>query len=137
MTEITLGPDRSTITVFVPMAWRKRGGRKVIVAQPECDDWAPPPKIERALLKALARAHLWQRMLDSGDYGTLAELAAAKRISRSYVCRVLRVTLLAPDIVERVMDGRPTAVPSRMGEAAPAVPMPRLGSLQRGAAIDQ
>ena len=109
MTEIKLGSDGSTITVFVPMAWRRRGGRKVIVAPPGCDDWAPPPKIDRALVKALARAHRWQRMLESGEYGTLAELADAERISRSYVCRVLRLTLLAPDIVERILDGRPTA----------------------------
>jgi hypothetical protein len=44
-----------------------------------------------------------------GRFGTLAGLADAERISRSYVCRVLRLTLLAPDIVERIMDGRPTA----------------------------
>jgi hypothetical protein len=42
-------------------------------------------------------------------FGTLADLADAERISRSYVCRVLRLTLLAPDIVERILDGRPTA----------------------------
>jgi hypothetical protein len=106
MTEVKLSPDRSTITVFVPMAWRRRGGRKVIVAPPGCDDWAPPPKFDRALVKALARAHRWQRMLESGEYATLADLADAERISRSYVCRVLRLTLLAPDIVERILDGR-------------------------------
>ena len=109
MSEFRLSPDGSTITVFVPMAWRRRGGRKVIVAPPGCDDWAPPPKIDRALVKALARAHRWQRPLESGQYSTLAELADAERISRSYVCRVLRLTLLAPDIVERILDGRPTA----------------------------
>ena len=91
------------------MAWRRRGGRKVIVAPPGCDDWAPPPKIDKALVKALARAHRWQRLLEHSEYGTLAELANAERISRSYVCRVLRLTLLAPDIVERILDGRPTA----------------------------
>jgi hypothetical protein len=107
MTDVKLSCDGSTITVFVPIAWRRRGGRKVIVAPPGCDDWAPPPKIDRALLKALARAHRWQRMLDEGRFATLAELAAAERISRSYVCRVLRLTLLAPDIVERILDGRP------------------------------
>ena len=48
-------------------------------------------------------------MLESGEYATLAELADAERISCSYVCRVLRLTLLAPDIVERILDGRPTA----------------------------
>jgi hypothetical protein len=56
MTEIMLSPDGTTITVFVPMVWRRRGGRKVIVAPPGCDDWAPPPKFDRALVKALARA---------------------------------------------------------------------------------
>jgi hypothetical protein len=109
MTEMVLSSDGTTITVFVPMTWRRRGGRKVIVAPPGCADWAPPPKFDRAPVKALARAHHWQRMLESGEYGTLAELAAAERISRSYVCRVLRLTLLAPDIVERILDGRPTA----------------------------
>jgi hypothetical protein len=110
MTKIRLSPDGSTITVFVPMAWRRRGGRNVIVAPPGCDDWAPPPpKIDRALVRALARAHRWRRLLEEGRFGTLAELADAERISRSYVCRVLRLTLLAPEIVERILDGRPTA----------------------------
>ena len=108
MSEIRLSPDGSTITVFLPMTWRRRGGRKVIVAPPGCDDWAPPPKIDNALIKALARAHRWRRMLEGGEYGTLAEMADAERISRSYVSRVLRITLLAPDIVERILDGRPT-----------------------------
>ena len=108
MSEISLSPDGSAVAVFLPMAWRRRGGRKVIVAPPGCDDWAPPPKIDPALVKALARAHRWRRILESGEYGTLAELADAERISRSYVSRVLRLTLLAPDIVERILDGRPT-----------------------------
>ena len=69
MTDVKLSPDGSTITVFVPIAWRRRGGRKVIVAPPGCEDWAPPPRIDG----------------------------------------VLRLTLLAPDIVERILDGRPTA----------------------------
>jgi hypothetical protein len=109
MTEVKLTPDGSTITVFVPVAWRLRGGRKVIVAPPGCEDWAPPPKIDHPLVNAVARAYRWQRLLESGAYGTLAKLAEAERISRSYVCRVLRLTLLAPDIVERILDGRPKA----------------------------
>jgi hypothetical protein len=109
MTDVSLSPDGSTITVFVPMAWRRRGGRKVVVAPPGSESWAPPPKIDGALVKALARAHRWRRLLDEGQFGTLADLADAERISRSYLCRVLRLTLLAPDIVERILDGRPTA----------------------------
>ena len=109
MSEVRLSPDGSTIIVFVPMSWRRRGGRKVIVAPLGCDDWAPPPRINNALVKALARAHRWQRLLESGEYATLAEMADAERISRSYVSRILRLTLLAPDIVERILDGRPMA----------------------------
>jgi hypothetical protein len=109
VSEVRLSPDGSTIIVFLPIAWRRRGGRKIIVAPAGCDDWAPPPKIDNTLIKALARAHRWRRMLEDGDYGTLAEMADAERISRSYVSRILRLTLLAPDIVERILDGRPTA----------------------------
>ena len=106
MTEAALSPDDTMITIFVPMAWRRRGGRKVIMPPSGCDDWASPPRIDNSLIKALSRAHRWQRMLESGEYGTIAELADAERISRSYVCRVLRLTLLAPEIVERILDGR-------------------------------
>jgi hypothetical protein len=102
--------DGITLVVRIPMRFRRRSGRKRIVA-PDGSEIVPPtkPQPDGTLVKALARAHRWQRMLEDGQYGTLAELADAERISRSYVCRVLRLTLLAPDIVERVMDGRPTA----------------------------
>ena len=102
--------DGNTLVVRIPMRFQRRGGRKRIVA-PDGSEIAPTskPQPDGTLVKALARAHRWQRMLESGEYGTLAELAAAERISRSYVCRVLRLTLLAPDIVERILDGRPTA----------------------------
>jgi ParB-like chromosome segregation protein Spo0J len=102
------------------MRFQRRGGRKRIVA-PDGSAIVPTskPQPDCTLVKALARAWRWRRMLESGDYGTLAELAAAERISRSYICRVLRLTLLAPDIVERVLDGRPTAGPARLLEPFP------------------
>jgi hypothetical protein len=89
---------------------QRRGGRKRIVA-PDGSAIVPTskPQPDGTLVKALARAWRWQRGLTSGEYGTLADLADSERISRSYVCRVLRLTLLAPDIVERILDGRPTA----------------------------
>ena len=107
MTEVSLSPDGSTILVFVPMTWHRRGGRKVIVAPPGTDDWAPPPKIDDVLVKALARARRWQRMLEEGRFASVRELAEAERVSHSYISRILRLTLLAPDIVERILDGRP------------------------------
>jgi hypothetical protein len=90
--------------------FQRRGGRKRIVA-PDGSELAlsSKPQPDGTLVKALARAYRWQRVLESGQYGTLAELSAAEQISRSYICRVLGLTLLAPDIVERILDGRPTA----------------------------
>ena len=98
--------DGRTLVVRIPMCFRRRGGRKRIVA-PDGSEIVPTskPQPDGALLKALARAWRWERALENGEYGTLAELSAAERISRSYICRVLRLTLLAPDIIERVMDG--------------------------------
>jgi hypothetical protein len=58
------------------------------------------------MVKALARAFRWRKMLDTGVHVSLEELAAAKGITPSYVSRILRLTLLAPDIVEAILDGR-------------------------------
>jgi hypothetical protein len=58
------------------------------------------------LIKAVARAFRWRRMLEAGHYATVKELAAAEKINSSYVSRVLRLTLLAPDIVEAILAGR-------------------------------
>ena len=65
-----------------------------------------PSRGRSALITALARAWRWPRVLDDGVYTTISDIAEAERINRSYVSRVLRLTLLAPDIVERIVDGR-------------------------------
>jgi hypothetical protein len=90
--------------------YHHRDERKGILAS-DGSERAPSskPQPNGTLLKALAWARRWQRMLERDEYATLAELADAELISRSYVSRVLRLTLLAPDIVERILDGRPTA----------------------------
>ena len=95
-----------TLTVRVPFTIRKRGGRKLAIAADGSTLAPPRPRIDNTLVKALARAHRWNRLLESGRYGTAAELAAAERINPSYVSRVLRLTLLAPDIVEAIVEGR-------------------------------
>ena len=73
---------------------------------PDGAPWAPRPRVDNALVKALARAFRWQRMLDEGVCGTIEELAKREKINRGYMSRVLRLTLLAPDIVEAILDGR-------------------------------
>jgi hypothetical protein len=102
--------DGEMLVVRIPMRFQRRGGRKRIVA-PDGSAVVPSskPQPDNTLLKAFARAHRCRRMLEGGEYGTLAEMADAERISRSYVSRILRLTLLAPDIVERILDGRPMA----------------------------
>ena len=97
---------RLPLTVRVPLAVRKPwGGRKLILAPSgmvNCGSTAA----DTTLVKALARAFRWRRMLETGRYGTIDELAAAERINSSYVSRLLRLTLLAPGIVEAILDGR-------------------------------
>jgi hypothetical protein len=57
-------------------------------------------------VKALARAFRWRRMMEAGRFATINELAAAEKINSSYVSRLLRLTLLAPGLVEAILDGR-------------------------------
>lgn len=96
-----------TVTVSVPFAIRKRGGRKLVITP---DGVAVPtqprPRVDSTLLKALARGFRWQKMLREGHYQTLEEVAADENINPSYVSRVLRMTLLAPEIVEAILAGR-------------------------------
>ena len=94
-----------TITLHVPFRLQQRGGRKRVVT-PDGRPLTPQPEIDTALVKALARAHRWKHLLESGDYASLTELAEAEKINRSYLSRVLRLTLLAPAIVEAILEGR-------------------------------
>jgi hypothetical protein len=105
--EANVSRDGATLTVSLPLQFTRRGGRKQVV-MPEGQS-APVrgrARIDSTLVKAIARAHRWQRMLESGAYASIAELASADRINPSYLARVLRLTLLAPDIVESILDGR-------------------------------
>lgn len=92
-----------TITVTVPLHFERRGGRKVVISPVPYTP--PPPRHDNALIKALARAFRWRRMIESGDYPSITELAKAEKINQSYACRLLRLTLLAPAIVEAILDG--------------------------------
>jgi hypothetical protein len=63
-------------------------------------------RTDNTLVKALARAFRWKRMLESGEFATIADLAEREGIAPSFMTRVLRLTLLAPDIIEAILDGR-------------------------------
>jgi hypothetical protein len=127
-----------SITVHVPLAVRPRPGRKTIVRPAGS---APSASIatraDPTMAKALARAFRWKRMLDDGRYASIREIAAAEKIDRGYVGSILRLTLLAPDIVEGILDGRQ---PDGLGLPALLKPFPLDWERQRAirsAATDQ
>jgi hypothetical protein len=98
--------DGHTLVVRIPMRFQHRGGRKRIVA-PDGGELAPvrKPRADGTLVKALARAWRWQRMLDDGVYGSVSDIGDTENISKSYVSRILRLALLAPDIVDAILAG--------------------------------
>ena len=96
----------TSITVRVPLAIRHRPGRKTVVT-PMTDGVAPvTTRADPALVKALARAFRYQRMLDAGRYGSMTEMAAAEKIDRGYLGRLLQLTLLAPDVIDAILMGQ-------------------------------
>jgi hypothetical protein len=104
---VTARLEGSMLIVRIPMRFRRRGGRKRIVA-PDGSEIAPStrPQPDGTLVKALARAWRWRKLLDEGVYGSVVEIAEAERISKGYVSRILRLALLAPDIVEEILESR-------------------------------
>jgi hypothetical protein len=78
--------DGSTLVLRIPMRFQRRGGRKRIVA-PDGSELAPvsKPQPDGTLIKALARAWRWQKLLDEGVYATVSEIGDAENISKSYV----------------------------------------------------
>jgi hypothetical protein len=96
-------PIPETVTLHVPFQIVKRGGRKEMQLPHGA---VQPWKSDSTLVKALARAFRWKRMLESGEFATIAELAQREGIAPSYMTRVLRLTLLAPDIIEAILDGK-------------------------------
>ena len=138
----------ASITVRVPLTIRRRPGRKTVVTPVQGGVGAAlPTRADPALVKALARAFRYQRLLDEGRCASISEMAAAERVDRGYLGRVLQLTLLAPDIVEAILDGRqpPELGLPRLMEAFPrewsgqhrafadaAQRMPPSGALHRG-----
>ena len=104
----------TSVTVVVPMTVRRRGGRKQIIGPDGAPlrvsgDGVEETRGDPVLVKAMARAFRWRRLLEEGRYASIRELAKAEGVDRNYVGRLLNLTLLAPEVVEAVLEGRQSA----------------------------
>ena len=99
-----------TVSIHVPMTFKKRGGRKVIVL-PDGTQGNPAVKatIDNTMVKALARAFRWQALLENGTYGCIEDIARGEQIGASFVSRIIRLALLAPNIVDAILEGKQPA----------------------------
>jgi len=111
-------PAVDTLTLHVPFRVIRRGGRKEMVLPAGAVE---PRRTDRTLVRALGCAFRWRRMLDTGTCLTIGEVAERDGVAMSYVSRLLQLTLLAPDVVEAILDGRqgPEVTLARLLEPLP------------------
>jgi hypothetical protein len=103
---VVAAKDGEFVTVRIPFKIRKRGGRKLVLAPDGAASCMPQPaRVDNTMVKAIARAFRWRKLMETGVFATVTEIAVAERINASYVSRVLRLTLLAPEIVEQILNG--------------------------------
>jgi hypothetical protein len=105
MARARIKSDDRTITVRIPISMHRRGGKKLIFAPNGNAQLSFHRRIDNSMVKAVARAFRWQELLENGTYGTLAEIAETEKINESYVGRLFRLTLLAPDLLEAIVNG--------------------------------
>ena len=101
-----VGLEVDTLTIRIPMRLQRRGGRKLIMTPEGVAAPARKPRRDETLVKALVRAHRWRRRIESGQARSITDLAEQEGVTDAYVCRLLPLTCLAPDLVEAILDGR-------------------------------
>ena len=115
------------LTVEIPLTFRKRGGRKQMIMPDGSRGPARAPNVAQVgsgnatLIRALARAHRWREMLEGGSFSSITELAEAEGVNRSYLCRMLRLTLLSPATTCAILDD--VTVHLSLGELMQPVPV--------------
>jgi hypothetical protein len=98
--------ELDTLTIRIPIRLQRRGGRKLIMTPEGVAVPARKPGRDETLIKALVRAYRWRRRIESGQAKSTTDLAEQEGVTDAYVCRLLPLTCLAPDIVEVILDGR-------------------------------
>jgi hypothetical protein len=108
MTRATVSADGETITIHIPLTFQKRGGRKMLVT-PDGAEWAPRPRVDNAWSRRWRGRSGGGRCWTPACMRRLRAWPRANSINATYVSRILRLTLLAPAIVEAILDGRQPA----------------------------
>ena len=90
---------------FVPMAIKRRHNSKLIVPPAGTESAKAPSSFDLPLIRTLGKAFYWQRLIDSGEVANASELARTLKLEIGWVCEVLRITRLAPDIIRAILDG--------------------------------
>ena len=98
--------ELDTLTIRIPIRLQRHGDRKLILTPEGVEAPARKPSRDDTLIKAIIRAHRWRRRIESGQAKSITDLAEQEGITDAYVCRLLPLTFLAPDIVEAILDGR-------------------------------
>ena len=98
--------ELDTLTIRIPIRLQRRGGRKLIMTPEGVTPATPKPRRDDTLIKALVRAHRWRRRIESGQAKSITDLAEHEGVTDAYICRLLPLTCLAPDIVEAILDGQ-------------------------------
>jgi hypothetical protein len=99
--------DNGNLQIHIPMLIKRMRGRKMIFAPNALDGETPGAEVpvQAAVIQALARAFSWAEILETGQVKSISELASNLEVDSSYVTRILKLTTLAPDIVEAIING--------------------------------
>jgi hypothetical protein len=103
--DVTVTDMGEAISVFVPISWKRTGGRKQIVLPDDPNAGEQAEEKPSPLAIALARAYVWQKWIDEGKYSNAKELAQDMGMDPAVVRRVLRLGVLSPRVVEGQIDG--------------------------------
>jgi len=106
MSTVTVTGSGDSIRVRIPMKLKKRSGRKMVIVPDGMENAARPvPDYHEALVVALARAYLWNELIETGKFTSIKELAETIGLDSAYVARIMRLALLSPEIVSAIVDG--------------------------------
>ena len=123
-------PSKGALTTDIAMKFRIRGGKTVMVLPDGTRAIERKEAIvDSTMVKIIARGHRWHRLLCDGSHATIEDLAAAEKISPSYVSRVTRLAFLSPVITEAILEGRQ---PAHLTMKDLMAPFPASWALQDG-----